>query len=72
MSDRFGPAALGLARHAARELGWRPAEFWAATPGELAAALGLSETAPADAMSRIDLQRMMDQDHGRPGGQPAD
>lgn len=40
MSTAFGPAAVKLAGYAARLLGWRPAEFWAATPAELAAALG--------------------------------
>lgn len=35
------PAALRLCGLAARQLGWRPRDFWAATPAELAAALGL-------------------------------
>ena len=34
----FGPAAQHLSGLAARLLGWRPAEFWQATPAELAAA----------------------------------
>ncbi|MFD2135267.1 phage tail assembly chaperone [Novosphingobium resinovorum] len=37
----FAAAALALCGLSARTLGWRPAEFWAATPAELAAALGL-------------------------------
>jgi hypothetical protein len=40
----FADAARGLAGLAARLLGWRPDEFWQATPDELAAAL----TVPGD------------------------
>ncbi len=61
MSDRFGPLALRLAGLSARALGWRPAEFWHATPAELAACL-----APADApesLSRDLFDRMMEHDH---------
>ena len=39
MSDSFGEAALRLCGAAAAVLGWRPAEFWEATPAELAAVL---------------------------------
>lgn len=63
MSGHFGPAALRLAGVSSRLLGWRPAEFWAATPAELAAAL-----APPDAptpLGRDDLTRLMEQDDGR-------
>ena len=34
---RFGEGAARLSGLAARVLGWRPSEFWAATPAELAA-----------------------------------
>ena len=37
---RFGEAAERLAGAAAVLLGWRPDEFWAATPQDLATALG--------------------------------
>ena len=40
----FADAARVLAGLAARLLGWRPQEFWQATPDELAAAL----TVPGD------------------------
>lgn len=36
---RFGERAVWLSGVAARVLGWRPDEFWAATPMEMAAAL---------------------------------
>jgi len=60
--ERIGAAAVRLCALAARALGWRPAEFWAATPAELAAIL-----TPADAgeqlLTRDHLTRMMEQDH---------
>ncbi len=58
----FGPGALLLAGLAARALGWRPDEFWRATPAELAAILspGAGDTAP---LSRTDLTRLMERDH---------
>jgi uncharacterized phage protein (TIGR02216 family) len=47
----FADAARRAALVAATALGWRPAEFWAATPAELVTALGLDAPpqAPADA-----------------------
>jgi hypothetical protein len=67
VSTSFGAAALRHAGLAARVLGWRPADFWSATPAELAASLGLPETGSATMMSRLDLQRMMDHEDERPG-----
>jgi hypothetical protein len=37
VSDRFADSAARLAGFAGAVLGWRPGEFWAATPAELAA-----------------------------------
>lgn len=62
MSERFGPAALSLYGLAARLLGWRPPEFWSATPAELAAAL-VPPGAPAS-FDRDTLTRMMEQHNG--------
>lgn len=53
----FAATALRLARLAARALGWRPPEFWAATPGELAAILAAE---PQEGLARADLTRMME------------
>jgi uncharacterized phage protein (TIGR02216 family) len=63
VNDSFGALALSLSGVAARQLGWRPDEFWRATPAELLAALdpGAAEPAPFD---RETLNRMMEQDHG--------
>lgn len=55
----FGETALRLARLAARTLGWRPHEFWATTPAELAAILGGE---PQEGLARADLTRMMEQE----------
>lgn len=65
MSGTFGAAATRLAGLAARALGWRPAEFWNATPAELVAAL--AEPAMAFApVDRATLDRLMEHDrHGR-------
>lgn len=64
MSERFAPAAGRLAGLAGRALGWRPHEFWSATPAELAAILAPAAEAAAGAPpSRADIARMMEQDH---------
>jgi uncharacterized phage protein (TIGR02216 family) len=46
-AGRFAAGAVLLAGLMARRCGWRPAEFWAATPAEIAAVLG-----PPDATGR--------------------
>ena len=48
VSMMLADAARRAAHVAAAALGWRPDEFWAATPAELVTALGL-DAAPADA-----------------------
>jgi uncharacterized phage protein (TIGR02216 family) len=56
----FGAGALRLAGLTARALGWRPDEFWNATPAELAAILAPGadgETAP---LSRGELDNLME------------
>ncbi|WP_447750504.1 phage tail assembly chaperone [Sphingopyxis fribergensis] len=49
MDDRLGPAAVTLAGVMARVAGWRPDEFWAATPADVRAALAGWGEADADA-----------------------
>jgi uncharacterized phage protein (TIGR02216 family) len=65
VSDRFAAPALMLAGLVPRLLGWRPGEFWSATPAELAAIFteaGAPQSAP---LSRIELENLMEQDrHG--------
>ena len=43
MSHSFGEAAGRWCGLAARLLGWRPGEFWSATPAELAMALSAAD-----------------------------
>ena len=57
----FANGAARLAALAVRTLGWRPDEFWRATPADLALALGVGET-PAPPPTRAELQRMMERD----------
>lgn len=71
MTDRFGASALRLSGLAARLLGWRPAEFWAATPAELASALAPPEPQPGP-LGRDDLNRLMEDEHDGSSRQPAD
>ena len=49
--DRFGQCAARLSSAASILLGWRPDDFWNATPAELA----LSLQAPADGVEGPDL-----------------
>lgn len=59
--DYFGPGALRLAGLSARALGWRPAEFWGATPAELAAAIAdpAIEVLP---VSRTEIETLMERE----------
>ena len=66
MSPRFGDAALALCALAARTLGWRPEEFWSATPVELATALGAGAgPVAAPGVDRALLARLMEHDNER-------
>jgi uncharacterized phage protein (TIGR02216 family) len=56
----FGERATELAGFASSLLGWRPGEFWAATPMEFATALGLDEGS-AEAMDRAGMDRLLAQ-----------
>ena len=59
--DAFGAAAVTLAGVAARLLGWRPDEFWNATPADFAAALGGWRDAAGDGVDAAALGAMMEQ-----------
>lgn len=61
MSETFGASARLLAGHMARRFGWRPDEFWRATPAELATVLGPPDAA-ARPLDRATLNRMMERD----------
>lgn len=59
----FGAAAARLSSAASLLLGWKPDEFWNATPAELALALTFSEPADGpDAMTIEALRRRFPDD----------
>lgn len=60
MSEEFGPGASQLAGLAARLLGWRPDEFWNATPAELVACFADDDT--ANPPSRDEIHAMMERE----------
>ena len=64
MSEAFGPGAARLGGLAARLLGWRPPEFWHATPAELAAILA-PYASDSQTLARDDLNRLMERDNAR-------
>ena len=63
---RFAEAALRAARTACGPMGWRAADFWAATPAELVTALeGFRPEGVGAALGRADLETMMEALDGR-------
>lgn len=64
MSQNFGEAASRLAGLAAQALGWRPNEFWNATPSDLGLSLRTPE-ADADSITRTELNSLLENErHG--------
>lgn len=63
MTATFGDAAARWCGLSSRLLGWRPADFWAATPAELAMALAdpADPTCPSPP-SREMIAKMMERD----------
>lgn len=57
----FADAARRAAHVAAAVLGWRPNEFWAATPAELGTALGLDTPAVEAPVGGDALAGLMEQ-----------
>jgi hypothetical protein len=57
---RFEAAARRAARVAAVTLGWRPDDFWAATPADLRTALGLDDAGDEAPVTAAVLARMME------------
>jgi uncharacterized phage protein (TIGR02216 family) len=54
----FSEAAARLAGLAGALLGWRPDEFWRATPAELAAVLAALTASGSAPLSRAELARL--------------
>lgn len=63
MTQSFGAAAQRLSGLCARMLGWRPGEFWAATPAELAAILAPDAPENVAPLTRDEMIRLMERDH---------
>ncbi|WP_299328672.1 phage tail assembly chaperone [Parasphingopyxis sp.] len=63
ISETFAQSAARLAGLAGAMLGWRPDDFWAATPAELATILQVfSDDAPDGVpAARSDLSALMEQ-----------
>jgi hypothetical protein len=62
MSGTFAESARELAGQTALLLGWRPSEFWAATPAELAAIFAVRASVEPPSLSRDDLTIMLEHD----------
>jgi uncharacterized phage protein (TIGR02216 family) len=56
-ADLFGEAAARLCSASSMLLGWRPDEFWNATPAELAAALRVPVEAAPDSAAIEELRK---------------
>ena len=64
MNEYFGACALRWAALSTQALGWRPDEFWNATPADLRNALGSTGTA-GPSVTHDDLARLIERDnHG--------
>lgn len=58
MSELFSDSAGRLAGLAGALLGWRPDEFWGATPAELIAVVRAMTGEKEDGASAVDLDRL--------------
>lgn len=62
MSDTFAASARTLAGQTALLLGWRPPEFWAATPAELAAIFAAKADLAPRGVGRDDFTELLERD----------
>jgi uncharacterized phage protein (TIGR02216 family) len=60
----FAESAGRLAGMVPRVLGWRPGEFWDATPAELAAILAPGDGLGGEPLDRSEMTALMERDHG--------
>ena len=61
-STTFSDAARVLAGQTALLLGWRPPDFWAATPAELATIFAIQASLEPPSLSREHLTALLEQD----------
>ena len=65
MNGTFAAGAARLAGVIPRLLGWRPDDFWNATPAELTAIFTADDEAAAAPLTRGELTTLLEQDrHG--------
>ena len=62
MSDTFAASARILAGQTALLLGWRPSDFWAATPAELAAIFAVKADIDPPGLGRDDFSELLERD----------
>ena len=62
MSRTFAETARELAGQTALLLGWRPPDFWAATPAELAAIFAVQASIAPPSLSREHLTTLLERD----------
>ncbi len=63
--ETFAAGAARLAGLVPRLLGWRPDDFWNATPAALAAILTYAEPAAEQPLSRAELEHLLEREgHG--------
>ena len=62
MSERFADGVPRLAALSAQTLGWRPAEFWLATPAELAMSFADPSARAERPLSRTEFEHMMERE----------
>jgi hypothetical protein len=62
MKNTFARHATRLAGVTCRALGWRPSDFWAATPTEVAAIFSRESDAAEDALSRSEFEALLERD----------
>ena len=64
----FADGARRLAGLVPRALGWRPDEFWNATPAELATIFDDARTAGGAPLGRAELTALMERESDEHGG----
>lgn len=62
MSDTFAASARILAGQTALLLGWRPPDFWAATPAELAAIFAAKADIAPPGLGLDDFSELLERD----------
>ena len=62
MSGTFAESARELAGQTALLLGWRPPDFWAATPAELAAIFAVKASIEPPSLTREDLTTLLERE----------